>query len=369
MAMALRQDISLRMSLGSAHNLYSWTLGKDGKIHTYTLHMALKLDKLPSTSIKLFHGRGAATEAAGTGEKGGKAAKTADAGAAESSGKGQGGVTKGGGGDSALECVHVYKNGGVGALGQVGTAATALKAERWAWVTVTRKEGELRTYVNGRLCAVVALEPVKVNESAGGDEEGKGKDKKAPKKGEGKTRANDAFAIDPVDFALFLPRVSDDAAGDLPGSKTDPSAPEFLGLDAELEGILHVKYVSLVCEDLDEDKIREAIHELRATDVFMDAKDEAQEEKWEHLMLHKLYAKPPPMWLHPCFSGLFGDPFVEGTGLEFGGVFTTLQVFNLVLSKLLKHEGVRMGKGGGGAEKYPHSLQHSQWQKSHFHYP
>ena len=362
MAMALRQDISLRMSLGSAHNLYSWTLGKDGKIHTYTLHMALKLDKLPSTSIKLFHGRGAATEAAGTGEKGGKAAKTADAGAAESSGKGQGGVTKGGGGDSALECVHVYKNGGVGALGQVGTAATALKAERWAWVTVTRKEGELRTYVNGRLCAVVALEPVKVNESAGGDEEGKGKDKKAPKKGEGKTRANDAFAIDPVDFALFLPRVSDDAAGDLPGSKTDPSAPEFLGLDAELEGILHVKYVSLVCEDLDEDKIREAIHELRATDVFMDAKDEAQEEKWEHLMLHKLYAKPPPMWLHPCFSGLFGDPFVEGTGLEFGGVFTTLQVFNLVLSKLLKHEGVRMGKGGGGAEKYPHSLQHSQWQ-------
>jgi hypothetical protein len=256
----------------------------------------------------------------------------------------------------------VYLKGGVGALGRVGRAATALKAERWAWVTVTRKEGELRTYVNGRLCAVVALEPVKVNESAGGDEEGKGKDKKAPKKGEGKTRANDAFAIDPVDFALFLPRVSDDAAGDLPGSKTDPSAPEFLGLDAELEGILHVKYVSLVCEDLDEDKIREAIHELRATDVFMDAKDEAQEEKWEHLMLHKLYAKPPPMWLHPCFSGLFGDPFVEGTGLEFGGVFTTLQVFNLVLSKLLKHEGVRMGKGGGGAEKYPHSLQHSQWQ-------
>ena len=53
---------------------------------------------------------------------------------------------------------------------------------------------------------------------------------------------------------------------------------------------------------------------------------------------------------------------MEGTGLEFGGVFTTLQVFNLVVSKLLKHEGVSMGVRGGEAEKYPHSLQHSHWQ-------
>ena len=144
MAMALRQDISLRMSLGSAHNLYSWTLGKDGKIHTYTLHMALKLDKLPSTSIKLFHGRGAATEAAGRGEKGGKAAKTADAGAAESSGKGQGGVTKGGGGDSALECVHVYKNGGVGALGPteyLGPTRGGHRAPARPHLTSSRAEG------------------------------------------------------------------------------------------------------------------------------------------------------------------------------------------------------------------------------------
>ena len=59
-AMVLREDMSLRMSLGSAHNLYSWTLGKDGKVHAYTLHMAIKLDKLPRNSIKLFHGRGAA---------------------------------------------------------------------------------------------------------------------------------------------------------------------------------------------------------------------------------------------------------------------------------------------------------------------
>ena len=33
--------------------------------------------------------------------------------------------------------------------------------------------------------------------------------------------------------------------------------PEFVGLDAEQEGLLHVKYVSLVCEVMDAEKIKE----------------------------------------------------------------------------------------------------------------
>jgi hypothetical protein len=56
---------------------------------------------------------------------------------------------------AALECVQIYKNGGVGALGQVGKAATALKPQMWMWVTIVRKDGELKTYVNGKLCAEV----------------------------------------------------------------------------------------------------------------------------------------------------------------------------------------------------------------------
>ena len=50
-----------------------------------------------------------------------------------------------------IESVQVYKNGGVGALGQMGSQDAAVRAERWAWVAVTRKEGEMRTYINGRL--------------------------------------------------------------------------------------------------------------------------------------------------------------------------------------------------------------------------
>ena len=69
------------------------------------------------------------------------------------------GQAGGKGGASAAECVQIYKNGGVGALGQVGTAATALKPQRWMWVTIVRKPGELKTYVDGNLCADVKVCP------------------------------------------------------------------------------------------------------------------------------------------------------------------------------------------------------------------
>ena len=56
-----------------------------------------------------------------------------------------------------MENVQLFKNGGVGALNDMGTQEAAVHAERWCWVVVTRKPGELRTYVNGRLCAMVKL--------------------------------------------------------------------------------------------------------------------------------------------------------------------------------------------------------------------
>ena len=66
-----------------------------------------------------------------------------------------------GGASGEIEGVQIFKNGGVGDLGptgghKVGTAASSLKAERWVWVTIARKSGSLKTYVNGdqpRTCA------------------------------------------------------------------------------------------------------------------------------------------------------------------------------------------------------------------------
>ena len=44
-----------------------------------------------------------------------------------------------------VESVQLYKNGGVGALNDMGTQEAAVHAERWCWLVVTRKKGAPRT--------------------------------------------------------------------------------------------------------------------------------------------------------------------------------------------------------------------------------
>jgi hypothetical protein len=140
---------------------------QDGRVHDYTMLLALRIDSLPPSCLRLFNGGLPPAQ----GEK--------------------------------TEHVQVYKNGGVGALGSMGTREASVRAGRWAWVAVTRnegqrshralpptpfsaqcrltarhtvwpagKKGELKTYVNGQLCAEVAL-----------------KERKASKEGEGKDGA------------------------------------------------------------------------------------------------------------------------------------------------------------------------------------
>jgi hypothetical protein len=123
------------------------------------------------------------------------------------------------------------------------------------------------------------LEPIKVVEDEGGgdaggkvaaeESEGGQKKKKGGKAAknpaaakEVKTRVNDTFIIDPSDFALFLPRKTED------GSITSASA---AGQDSEDKCSLQVKYVSLVCEAKEEQAIQETIESLRSTDEFADA--------------------------------------------------------------------------------------------------
>lgn len=60
-----------------------------------------------------------------------------------------------------VEYVQIYKNGGVGALGTMGSSEASIKRGRWAWITITRKKGSLRTYVDGSLCADVTLKDPK----------------------------------------------------------------------------------------------------------------------------------------------------------------------------------------------------------------
>ncbi|KAJ1631734.1 hypothetical protein T492DRAFT_838988 [Pavlovales sp. CCMP2436] len=83
----------LSMNLGYEQGITSWSVEDDGKLHTFTLVLAIRLENLPTTNLPLFTG-GPASSAEGK---------------------------------NALEAVQIFKNGGVGALGQCGTAETAIK--------------------------------------------------------------------------------------------------------------------------------------------------------------------------------------------------------------------------------------------------
>jgi hypothetical protein len=101
----------------------------------------------------------------------------------------------------------------------------AVRAERWAWVAVTRKKGELKTYVNGRLCAEIKLDSSKLLDksklkpagTARAAEEGVEKEVEKEGKGGGGGKGGkdgaqhgapppERFCLDPQHVALFAAR-------------------------------------------------------------------------------------------------------------------------------------------------------------------
>jgi hypothetical protein len=57
------------LCLGYDHGISPWTLEDDGKLHAYTLIIALRLDNLPSSSLPLFNGGAAASASGGANAK------------------------------------------------------------------------------------------------------------------------------------------------------------------------------------------------------------------------------------------------------------------------------------------------------------
>lgn len=54
------------------------------------------------------------------------------------------------------------------------------------------------------------------------------------------------------------------------------------------------------------------------------------------LRLKPIYKNPPPIWMHPVLCALFGDSFLEGTGLEGGSLSASASVFDVVIDHLSK---------------------------------
>ena len=46
----------------------------------------------------------------------------------------------------------------------------------------------------------------------------------------------------------------------------------------------------------------------------------------EQLSLQPLYARPPPIWLHPTFAAEFADPFIADTPFEESAMHVSLEV-------------------------------------------
>lgn len=54
--------------------------------------------------------------------------------------------------------------------------------------------------------------------------------------------------------------------------------------------------------------MRAELNELRGQDEEAEMLEEAEAARSDHLCLQPLYAKPPPIWLHPAFAAEFGVP-------------------------------------------------------------
>ena len=77
---------------------------------------------------------------------------------------------------------------------------------------------------------------------------------------------------------------------------------------------LALRFVKLVSTAWNEDQVREELNALRGKDEEADMQLEAEAARSQQLSLQPLYAKPPPIWLHPAFAAEFGDAFIASTG-------------------------------------------------------
>ena len=229
-----------------------------------------------------------------------------------------------------VDSVVIYKNGGVGALGHSGVREAAVQPERWAWLVVTRNSNhEVCTYVNGRLCAKVDVTVKQPKSSEGKGKKGKegaseasdAKESSESSKGGTASRLPERLCIDPQYLALFGAEEPAEST-----SRANTAAPLLPSTTPQQPGVepaavadagrgLAVRYIMLSTECWDAEEVHRQLERLRSKDEEADVADEAEAARVHQLSLQPLYAKPPPIWLHPAFAAEFGDAFIAGTSL------------------------------------------------------
>jgi hypothetical protein len=148
-------------------------------------------------------------------------------------------------------------------------------------------EGQL-TYVNGKLCA-------KVNRGVFEKSDGR-------------------FALSAEAMLLF-------------GSNKDSTMPG-----------LKVKLVEITVGTMTAEEVKENARKNRVYSAYA-AEHEAQLKKMEkELSLQPLFAKPPPVWVHPAFLVRNMEAFLGNTGLDGGSIPMSISGLHLAFSRMLRSE-------------------------------
>ena len=113
-----------------------------------------------------------------------------------------------------------------------------------------------------------------------------------------------------------------------------------------MERGLSLKYLRITNEVWTAEAVAKEVHALRSSDEDADLVEEADADRANHLSLQPLYAKPPPVWLHPAFAAEFGDSFIGGTCLEHGAMHP--QPCTRPMAKDKAAVGRGRGRGGRG---------------------
>ena len=186
----------------------------------------------------------------------------------------------------------VYSQGGVGIFGETGVKEAQLKPNRWQRVVVTMSttKGEMRTYVNSKLCAVVEAK----DRGAIGIRDGR-------------------FALDPTQVMLF-------------GS----IEPNFM------PGAC-IKYASVERGALSEEQVKEQSAQNKLYSFWEVEQAKSKEAERAEFSLQPLYKRPPPMWMHPAFLCEFGEAFLGG--MAGGGLDVCLSAFSLVIDRAVAEQG------------------------------
>ena len=244
--------------------------------------------------------------------------------------------------DEKVEHIQVYRNGGVGALGSMGTQGAAVRADRWTWITITREggsKGKVSTYVNGIECASINLNPKKAENGGKGKEGGKGKPSKKRHEAAADEENNGEDGDDTIstkgEVCAHACRLA------LFGEPPDEDSQDLDEMaDAEARGLM-VRYLSVVAGEVwTPEQVRQKLHELRVRDEEEELTEAVELARQQKLTLRELYEKPPPIWFHPAFAAEVGDAFIAGTAFDSGSLSVSLEVMLLTLRRMQADDGV-----------------------------